>query len=128
MIDLPHLRTRHAVLLYSEFYALHNLPPTSENPLGSFNRLSIHNTPLSIHNVPNHRYDPGNMMRVDRLVRAAVPWEGGTELGEKVRKRMRERLGEDGGAMDWDDVKVRAAALLPVIADDSPDPLERRAH
>ncbi|KZO95342.1 hypothetical protein CALVIDRAFT_482956 [Calocera viscosa TUFC12733] len=105
MIDLPHLRSRHNVLLYSEFYSLYSLPPSTENWTGTFNRLSVYSTGLSIHTVPGHQFGPPNMLRVDRLTKPPIPWEGGTELGEKVRKRMRERLGEDGGAMDWDDAK-----------------------
>ncbi|KZT62506.1 hypothetical protein CALCODRAFT_425968 [Calocera cornea HHB12733] len=105
MLDLPHLRSRHNVLLYSEFYALYSLPPSTENWLGTFNRLSLYGTGLSIHSVPNSHFAPPNVLRVDRLVKPPTAWVGGTELGEKVRKRMLERL-DEGGAMDWDDAKV----------------------
>ncbi|EJU02245.1 hypothetical protein DACRYDRAFT_94635 [Dacryopinax primogenitus] len=106
MIDLPNLRSRHSVLLYSEFYPLFGLSVSTENWSGTFNRLSLMNTGLSLYTVGSHLYEPVDTMRVDKLVKPPTLWEGGTELGEKVRKRLQQTIG-GGGALDWDDTKIQ---------------------
>ena len=98
MLDIPHLREVHPVILASEFYELHGLDPRSESLAGDWNHGEGYTTFPSIHVIPNDRYDPSNIIRVDTL-RGLPPVDVVDTL---VDESLKSALG-DQSILEWDD-------------------------
>lgn len=98
MLDLPHLREVHPVILASEFYELHELDPHLESLAGDWNRGEENMTFPSIHVIPNGEYDPSNIIRVDTL-QGLPPVD---TVDTRVNESLTSALG-DQNILQWDD-------------------------
>ncbi|EJT97837.1 hypothetical protein DACRYDRAFT_24792 [Dacryopinax primogenitus] len=122
MLDLPHFRSAHPVVLVSEYLTLHGLDPAIEWKSGMWGRGSYQkdNTFALIH---NQDYDPPAILRVDKLLPESQTYIGNwTQKGELVQARIQLKKGtSEFGVMEWEDVKndLRGADGIDVNDDES---------
>lgn len=99
MLDIPHLRQNHPVILTSEFYELHDLDPQFESLAGDWNTgIGTNVTFPSIHIIRNGDYDPSGVVRVDTL--EGIP--AVDAIDSMADTRLNAALG-DNPILSWDD-------------------------
>ncbi len=67
MVDLPHLRKSHNVVLVSEYLRLQGIDPKKETTDGSWSRVTYQKKISDLRTIPNGKYDPNDILRVDNL-------------------------------------------------------------
>ncbi|KAF8575349.1 hypothetical protein K439DRAFT_1370155 [Ramaria rubella] len=102
MLDIPHLRKSHPVILASEFFELHGLDPSLESFAGDWNRgyYEPNLTFPSIHVIPNGEYDPSYVIRVDTL-QGLPPPTPEEMVDPHVDQLLKNAMGE-GTTVEWD--------------------------
>lgn len=70
MLDIPHLRSTHPVVLVSEYLQLQGLPVKQELASGAWDTSRYHSGPKrpTLHIIKNGEYDPSPVVRVDSYV------------------------------------------------------------
>jgi len=73
MFNITHLRETHSVVTVSDYLRLHNIPDSVETGPGHWDTEAYHHIPStgnhepSLRIIPNDWYDPGEIVRVDRI-------------------------------------------------------------
>lgn len=124
MLDIPHLRKTHNVLLMSEYLQLVGIDPQREWSNGAWHRTDYLGGPehekLTIHVIPNNEYDPADVFRVDS--RAALLEKGlkpGTDTGKVALKLFAALASKSSGnVLEWGEVKMAVADFVKDIKDD----------
>ncbi|KAG8903163.1 hypothetical protein FRB99_003664 [Tulasnella sp. 403] len=119
MIDLPHLRKTHNVLLISEYLRLKGMDPNIEWSNGAWHRTDYlgDNPKATLQVVPNGEYDPSTILRVDNkkaLEAAGVSSEGRGPVYQKLVA-----LQGTKSVLDWQETRVALADHLKDSKDDA---------
>lgn len=95
MLDLPHLRKTHSVVLTSEYLKLNNLSPDLETTNGEFHRQVYlgnkkdkdgNDMRMTLRVVKNDEYDPDRVVRVDHLGPLASKGNANLDVGPHSTK------------------------------------------
>ncbi|KDQ16760.1 hypothetical protein BOTBODRAFT_106823 [Botryobasidium botryosum FD-172 SS1] len=107
MLDIPHLRKTHSVILVSEYLKLHDLDPEIEWSNGAWNRdrYSEGTPKRTVRVIPNDAYDPSTILRVDELKN--LPAAGHRD--GLVYTTLMNAMGTDQNVLEWE---VARALLL----------------
>ena len=122
MIDLPHLRKTHSVMLVSEYLRLHNIDVKTEWSNGAWHRTDYHQTvpPTSLSVIPNNEFDPAMVVRVDNLKH--LPHVARTPADSKVHDKLIMALGTNT-ALDYS--AARSALMGGMLRIDTDEQLEK---
>lgn len=119
MIDIPHLRQHHNVMMMTEYIYLQGLNATRERSNGSWDREYYHSGVdlPSLYVIQNHIYEPQGIVRVDKMppvptgaINATGP---ASQFGGISDANLQMALqGKDRAHLDWSEAKdVLKAAM-----------------
>lgn len=110
MIDIPHLRSRHPVLLTSEYLLLQGLDPEQEKSNGSWDRFIYHSGKQrpTLYVIPNWVYEPDDQVRVDSWSGTGEVMPPRSAVGKHYDDLLLARVNSDSRRqmLDWTDAQV----------------------
>ncbi|KAG8918191.1 hypothetical protein FRC02_002550 [Tulasnella sp. 418] len=116
MLDIPHLRKYHKVILLKDWLKIHGLDPAIEMGRNGdwWPKLySKTDPPTPIHMIPNNQYDPEGIVRVDDMSKLS---HVSTDISSTIHLTLINALG-DRLVLDWEEAK-RALNVSVDIADE----------
>ncbi|KAG8923727.1 hypothetical protein FRC02_010958 [Tulasnella sp. 418] len=120
MIDIPHLRKTHNVILMKDWLQIYGLDPSVEiGRNGPWWPTVYHNTnpPTTLHKIPNHEYDPSGIVRVDDKSKLShVSTDTSSAMDRALWQAMGEKI-----ALDWS----AARSTLGVSSETSDEEVEK---
>ncbi|KAG8899389.1 hypothetical protein FRC01_010563 [Tulasnella sp. 417] len=136
MIDLPHLRKTHSVLLTSEYLKLNGLSPDLETSNGEFHRQVYlgnkkdehgNDVQMTIRVVKNDEYDPDRVVRVDHLGPLSSKGNANLDVGPHSTKLWDKLRSKDDHTMiSMNDARDAVRDILKNPEDD--DELEKELN
>ncbi|KAG8910370.1 hypothetical protein FRC02_007240 [Tulasnella sp. 418] len=104
MLDIPHLRKYHKVILLKDWLKIHGLDPAIEiGRSGDWwpKLYSKTDPPTPIHMIPNNEYDPKGIVRVNDMSNLS---HVSTDISSTIHLTLKNTLG-DRLVLDWEEAK-----------------------
>ncbi|KAG8916726.1 hypothetical protein FRC02_003623 [Tulasnella sp. 418] len=116
MLDIPHLRKYHKVILLKDWLKIHGLDPAIEigrNGDGWPKFYSKTDPPTPMHMIPNNEYDPKGIVRVNDMSNLN---HVSTDISSTIHLTLKNTLG-DRLVLDWEEAK-KALNISVDVADE----------